>query len=396
MEEKGRAPEKRKLPLKKRIAIALVQTLEENERKKQAKQAAKSSAPAQRNAARQSAPKRTAQQRPAPSKRPAPANRPTQANRQTQARKPASAQGAQQPVRRQPLTAEQKRQRAIRLRRIQMRKRVIRISAAVVVLLIVLLILSRTVLFKIQNIEVTNPADADYTQSQIVTESGIVYGTQNLFSCDLEKVEKNIEQRLPYIGKAQVERDFPSSLRVTVTPTHASAAIAYGTGYLLIDADGKMLEKVETAPEDIPVLRCKTEFELNLGQYIGVSLNGRKADADTKAAAEMISLYKKINAAAQAAQIQDITLIDIRDARAITLMYQNRLTLHLGTQDSLEQKLKTAAKTIAAESDASRTRTGAIDLTSIPYVFSRDTYESNEEEQTTEASEPESVTERAQ
>ena len=110
----------------------------------------------------------------------------------------------------------------------------------------------------------------------------------------------------------------------------------------------------------------------------------------------MISLYKKVNAAAQQAQIQEITLIDIRDARAITLMYQNRLTLHLGTQDSLEQKLKTAAKTIAAESDASRTRTGAIDLTSIPYVFSRDTYGSEDGEETTDVSEPESVTETAQ
>lgn len=294
------------------------------------------------------------------------------------------------------MTAEQKRRRAVYLRRMRLRKRIIRICAAVILLLIVILILSRTVLFKIQNIEITNPGDADYTASQIVSESGIVYGTQNLFSCDLDKVAKNIEQRLPYIGKAQVERDFPKSLRVTVTPTHASAAIAFGTGYLLIDPQGKMLEKVDTAPEEIPVLRCKTEFELNLGQYIGVSPNGRKADDQTKAATQMITLYKKIYAAAEQAQIQDITLIDIRDVRAITLMYQNRLTLHLGTQDSLEQKLKTAAKTIAVESDASRTRTGAIDLTSIPYVYSRDTYETIGEEASTEVTEPESETEKAE
>ena len=374
MKKTGRAP-KKKPPLKQRAAAALVRTLEKGEQKKQTKQQDRK--PVQ---------KKTPARKPAPSKRPAPARRPAQtgnASAQTMRRRP-------------PMTAEQKRRRAAYLRRLRMRKRAIRIGAAAVALLIVLLILSRTVLFKINNIEITNPEDADYTASQIVTESGIVYGTQNLFSCDIDKVAKNIETRLPYIGKAQVERDFPSSLRVTVTPTKASAAIAFGTGYLLIDAEGKMLEKVETAPENIAVLRCKTEFELNLGQYIGVSPNGKKPDDATKAAAEMISLYKKVNAAAQQAQIQEITLIDIRDARAITLMYQNRLTLHLGTQDSLEQKLKTAAKTIAAESDASRTRTGAIDLTSIPYVFSRDTYGSEDGEETTDVSEPESVTETAQ
>ena len=378
MKGKGSAPKKRKLPLYKRAVISLVRTLEENERKKQNKQ--------QQKAARheQAAQRKAGQRRPATSDR--------------SARRNAQPRPAQQnaPGRRPPMTAEQKRRRAVYLRRMRLRKRIIRICAAVILLLIVILILSRTVLFKIQNIEITNPGDADYTASQIVSESGIVYGTQNLFSCDLDKVAKNIEQRLPYIGKAQVERDFPKSLRVTVTPTHASAAIAFGTGYLLIDPQGKMLEKVDTAPEEIPVLRCKTEFELNLGQYIGVSPNGRKADDQTKAAMQMITLYKKIYAAAEQAQIQDITLIDIRDVRAITLMYQNRLTLHLGTQDSLEQKLKTAAKTIAVESDASRTRTGAIDLTSIPYVYSRDTYETIGEEASTEVTEPESETEKAE
>ena len=386
MNEKGRAPHKRKIPLRKRAAMALIRVLEDGERKKEAKQRSKAARPQQTAQGRQTAARQNPQRKPAQQN---PQRRPAQQNMQNR-----SAQ--QQAGRRRPMTAEEKRRRAMYIKRMRRRKRALQIGTAAVALFIVLLILSRTVLFKIQNIEITNPEDADYTESQIVTVSGIVYGTQNLFSCDLDKVAKNIEQRLPYIGKAQVERDFPKSLRVTVTPTRASAAIAFGAGYLLIDGQGKMLESVETAPEEIPVLRCKTEFELNLGQYIGVSTNGRKADDQTKAAAQMIALYKKINAAAEDAKIQDITLIDIRDARAITLMYQNRLTLHLGTQDSLEQKLKTAAKTIAAESDASRTRTGAIDLTNIPYVFSRDTYGTNDGEEATDVSEPESVTESAQ
>ena len=340
MAEKRPAGKKRKLPLKQRVAIAIVRAVEGSEQKK-AQKAANQPAP-QRPQRAESRPARPAGERP-------------------------SANGAPQ----RPTPQQRKAYRA----RMHRRKRAVRIALGVLLVGILFLILARTVLFKIQNIEVTNPEDANYTSEQIVAQCGIAYGTQNLFSCDLEKVEKNIEQRLPYIGKAKVERDFPTSLRVTVTPTKTAAAMAYGTGYLLIDADGKMLESTDTAPDDVPVLRCNTEFEMNLGQYIGVSVTGKKADEKTQAAAETIALYKRINNAAENAGIQDITLIDIRDVRAITLMYQNRLTLHLGLEDMLETKLQTAAKTIAAENDGSKTRTGAIDLTTVPYAYSRDTFE---------------------
>lgn len=356
MEQKRRVPQKRKIPLKKRLAYIIVNIADERERSKAQKQRAKAAQ----------------QKQPPQNRRPAP-----QGSRSVQGRAPAQ---------RRPLTQQEQRRRAA-MRREQQRKRIrnIRIGAAAVVVLLVALILSRTVLFKIQTIEVTNPDAAKYTVEQISAESGVVKGTQNLFSCNLKKVAKNIEQRLPYIGKAEVKRDFPSTLRVTVTPTETAAAVAYGTGYLLIDIDGKMLESTLNAPEGVAVLRCNTEFELNLGQYIGVSQS--KEDAEkAQDAKQTVELFKRIMQALEKAGLENITLIDIRDTRAITLMYENRLTLHLGTEDRLDDKLGTAVKTISAEADTANNRTGAIDLTVIPYAFSRDTFaESTEPETTGEA-----------
>ena len=349
---------KRKMPLKQRVAIAVVHAVEKQEQKKEAKTAPKQQPrPAQSQRTKTAAPRPSQPQR---SQTAAPRSS------QPQRTNTSASQTARRPM------SEQRREQIRRLRR---RQRAFRAAIAVIVLGILFLILSRTVFFKIQNIDITNPEEANYTAEQIVAQCGIAYGTQNLFSCDLDKVAKNIEQRLPYIGKATVERDFPSALRVTVEPTRTAAAVAYGTGYLLIDADGKMLESTDTAPDNVPVLRCNTEFEMNLGQYIGVSATSKKADEKTKAAAATIALFKRINEGTKEAGITDVTLIDIRDVRAITLMYQNRLTLHLGSEDALETKLQTAAKTIAAENDGSRTRTGAIDLTTVPYAYARDTYE---------------------
>lgn len=360
MEQKRRVAQKKKIPLKKRLAYIIVNIADEREKSKAQKQ------------------RRKVEQQ-----------RQQQTNRQSPPQRPSAGRGAQPeqgrvPAQRRPLTPQEQRRRAA-MRREQQRKRVrnIRVGVAAVVVLLVALILSRTVLFKIENIEVTNPDAAKYTVDQIATASGVVKGTKNLFSCNIGKVEKNIEQGLPYIGKAEVKRDFPSTLRVTVTPTKTAAAIAYGTGYLLIDIDGKMLESTLTAPEGVTVLRCNTEFTMNLGQYIGTP-QSKDDEEQAQTDKQTIELFRRIMAAMETVGLDHITLMDIRDTRAITLMYDNRLTLHLGTEDKLEDKLGTAVKTISAEADTANNRTGAIDLTVIPYAFSRDTFNTDTPEQTTD------------
>ena len=143
-----RTGKKRKMPLKQRAAIAIVRAVEGIEQKKNAKK----DAPTQK--------KRT----PAPQQK-----RPT-------------AQGNPPAQLRRRLTPEQKKAQVRRLRR---KRRAFRITLGVLLVCILFLILARTVLFKIQNIEITNPEKANYTAEQIVAQCGIAYGTQNLFSCDL-------------------------------------------------------------------------------------------------------------------------------------------------------------------------------------------------------------------
>ncbi len=261
------------------------------------------------------------------------------------------------------------------------------ILAGVTVVFFVMLILSRTVLFKIENINIINPGDVSYTSEQMKAETGILPGVQNLFRCDVEKVERNIEQRLPYIGDAVVEKDFPSSIKVTVTPTSASAAIVHEGGYLLIDGNGKMLELTQIAPETVPVVRTSVELKAEIGHYLGdeTKLKDKIDEDDEEGIKEqnritleigMMKLIGDIRSAAEKSGLYDgITLIDIRDIRAITLMYEKRLTLRLGNESQLDDKLSTGAKIIARESDSERVRTGAINLENPGTGYSIDTYE---------------------
>ena len=333
---------------------------------------------------------------------PAPAQRPVQ--KRAEQKKPAQRIPVQQrPVQQRPVQQRSNQARAnnqtrpavnnrkvlikLVVRQLPKMKKQLYIGSAVVAVLLIMLILSRTVLFKIDNIVVTNPSEVSYTTEQISTETGIVSGTQNLFSCDLEKIEKNIEQRLPYIGEAYVEKDFPSSLKITVISTSVSAALVHGAGYILIDENGKMLEYTQMTPEAVPTLRTSVEITPEIGHYIGDKSKLEKGQ-ETNAETEMIRLFGDIRKAAEAAGLLDgITLIDIRDERALTLMYENRLTLHLGNESRLETKLQTGAGAIAAESDSQKTRTGAIDLSIVGSAFVMDTFE--EVTQTEETTEPE-------
>lgn len=292
--------------------------------------------------------------------------------------KPIMSTRRQEPPQRQTnrrLTAEEKRfhaaRRARAIRAKRRKKRIIRFSAVSAALLI-FLILSLTVLFKIENIIVVPAAGIVYDESQIKNACGIEYGVVNLFRCKLSDVEERLEKTLPYIGAAEVRRSFPSSLKVTAEPTVAAAAVDCGNGYLLTDKDGKMLQFTQSQPKAIAVLKSSGEFTIKTGEYIKFS------DTSEGQTDDELLLYKEIIGAIKNTKIADITLIDIRDKQSVKLMYQNRLTLYLGTGTMIETKLKTAVKTLSVEDDGSKTKTGSIDLSTIGVAFVNDTERESE------------------
>lgn len=374
MDEKRRAPQKRKVSFVNRVARAIVNLSEGANEQPKNKHAVKKPQQQKPKTAKETMNAKSGSSKPQHRSAPTGKSAPAKSKPTNGAKRPTGTAPKPEAPRRPKTPEEIRRAKIARAKALRRHKRNMKIGIAVTAFLLIMIVLSRTVFFKIQNIEVTNLSEGNYTQAQIEQNSGVISGKKNLFSCDTDKVARDIEQKLPYIGKAEVSRKFPTTLKITITPTKAAAAIAYAQGYLLVDKDGKMLESVSAAPEGIPVLRCEVRFEANLGHYIGVETDKKKVTEDTKASEEMIALFHEIVVTAEKMDLIDLTLIDIRDERGITLMYQNRLTLHLGDRTQLPTKLSTASKVIAEESDSSKTRMGAIDLTSPPYAYVQDRY----------------------
>jgi cell division protein FtsQ len=61
-------------------------------------------------------------------------------------------------------------------------------------------------------------------------------------------------ERLPGVRQASVSRDWPTGLRVNITPRAAAAAVPAGSTYAVLAADAVVVDKVDTPPEGLPVI----------------------------------------------------------------------------------------------------------------------------------------------
>ena len=86
---------------------------------------------------------------------------------------------------------------------------------------------------------------------EVVAASGVRLG-QPYLSVDPAAVRHRLLQALPRVGRAEVRRDYPSSLRITVVERTATASIAAGGRYWLVAADGTVLEPSAARPDGVP------------------------------------------------------------------------------------------------------------------------------------------------
>jgi cell division protein FtsQ len=62
-------------------------------------------------------------------------------------------------------------------------------------------------------------------------------------------------EALPWVGRATVERQWPGRVRISITErTPAAATPGQDGGVVLVDATGRVLDRVDTAPAGLPVL----------------------------------------------------------------------------------------------------------------------------------------------
>ena len=237
-----------------------------------------------------------------------------------------------------------------RRQKIRRKKMIIRYLIGVVFLCIGV-VLALTLFFNINKIVVTG--DKVYSEKEVIEASDINIG-DNLIFFSKEEVNSEITKDLPYVGSVKIKRRLPSTLEIVVTKTEAYMATAKDGYYIVLDKNGKVLEKdLEIIGENVILASLGEINSVEVGEIISLK--------EEKVFTKLNDIIKEC----ENVGITEITSVDLSDIYNIKLVYQGRIKLELGETDenNLNSKLALGKAAIDKQNAENNLYRGTINLT---------------------------------
>ncbi len=217
-------------------------------------------------------------------------------------------------------------------------------------------ILTMVIFFRVEHIEVEGCSY--YTPQEISAICGVDPG-DNLLTISRSEIAGNIFAQKSYVKDVQVTRRLPNTVKITVTEYPAAYAVSDPTGnYYLVASDGVATELIseKEAKEHILITGLQIAPTV-LGEVVTVAPEEGQEGAETGKLRAMIQLLEALERAELA---KEIAVVHIPTARNITIWYEDRFAVSLGSTDRIDYKLEYLKLAVAAQKDYA---TGSIDLT---------------------------------
>ena len=286
---------------------------------------------------------------------------------------------------RSPSRRESKKKRKLTRAAIR-RRRIIRRLTAFALLLCVIaagVYLTVTMLFKISSIQVqtadgTQVAEVGgYASEQILQALG-VHTEENIFSFDPGQKSKELEKVFPMLEFIHVERQYPGTVVVQVTEAQPTYAMQVEGGWLTLSASLKILSKDAAQPAGLATLYGGEPVSTTPGEQLdfaaapAASSAAASESADSAASSEaeaetdqrLESLNTLMSALDSYGMLGDATRIEFADTEEMAFLYQDRISVLLGTLNELDYKLKLAQYVLLNQDGkgCAATDTGLLDL----------------------------------
>lgn len=282
-------------------------------------------------------------------------NRQHPAASQNQRLRPAQSAPQQSPARR-----EMRKKRKV-TRATLRRRRMLRRLTAFAMLLCVIgagIYLTMTMLFRINSIQVQTPDGkqvteiAGYSADSILQRMGVQL-EENIFSFEPGEKAAVLEQNFPLLGSIKVIRDYPNTVVVQVTEAVPAYAVQNGSKWLVISDKWKILSEESTQPEGLCTLYGGKLQDTTPGQGFwfvddadAASASGSKAAESESAVstetARMEALRTLVSKLEEYGLSQDMTRLEVADTEQLAFLYQDRISVLLGTLNDLDYKLDRA------------------------------------------------------
>ena len=277
---------------------------------------------------------------------------------------------------RDPARREGKKKRKL-TRKVLRRRRIIRRLTALAMLLCVI---------QVRTADGVVSEAGGYSSEQIVQALGVNL-EENIFSFDPASKAAALEQVFPMLENIRVERDYPGTVVIQVTEAQPAYTMQTSGGWLTLSASLKILSSDGAQPAGLPTLYGGEPVSQNPGTQLSFeqpapassaasdsaasdSASGTAEEAGDKRLDSLNTLLAALDALGMRG---DVTRIEFADPEEMSFLYQDRISVLLGTLNELDYKLKLAQHVLlnADGSGCAATDTGTLDFTHISMSSTR-------------------------
>ena len=193
---------------------------------------------------------------------------------------------------------------------------------------------------------------AGYSADSILQQMGVQL-EENIFSFEPGEKAAVLEQNFPLLGSIKVIRDYPNTVVVQVTEAVPAYAVQNGNKWLVISDKWKILSEESTQPEGLCTLYGGKLQDTTPGQGFWFVEDADAASASGSETAESESTVSTENDRMEALRTlrskleeyglsQDVTRLEVADTEQLAFLYQDRISVLLGTLNDLDYKLDRA------------------------------------------------------
>jgi len=184
-----------------------------------------------------------------------------------------------------------------------------------------------------------------YASSEIIETSGVREG-DIIFFVWRSAVENRLKSRFAYIREVEIVKEYPSSVNIIITEEEPVYYIEYDGEYFILNDEMKVLEKYTEKEKLISVYGgLKPVYIPDVYKSIVSDKIEFISAKDTRHVGDLLLALHSWE------EFEKINEIDISNRFEISFLYDNRLTIELGSKSDLDKKLQFITGIISAYSD---------------------------------------------
>ena len=256
---------------------------------------------------------------------------------------------------REPIRRERRNQRRLTRAAVRRRRLIQKITTLGLLLCVIGAgaYLTVTMLFRINSIQLQSaegkPVEtaAGYTAEQILQTLGLKE-EENIFSFSPSAKEKVLEKQFPLLESIRVIRDYPSTVVVQVTEAVPAYAMNTSGGWLTLSDQFKILACDAAQPAGLCTLYGGEPDSTTPGDQLTftpeASSDSAASDASEPAAADgrLEALHTLEAKLEEYGLLSEVTRLEFGDTEQMAFLYQDRISVLLGTLNDLDYKLDRA------------------------------------------------------